>query len=266
MHGLVDIHAHLLPGIDDGPEDLEQALALARVASESGISTLAATPHLRSDFPHVHVEELAERCQAMRAAIEREQIELELVCGAEVSLAWALEAGDDALRLASYRQRGTDLLIETPLTTVAGLGGLLYRIRVRGYRVTLAHPERSPAFQSDPAELAELVRQGVLLQVNASSLGRDRRGSQLQRLAARLCRQGLAHVIASDGHRGAAWRPVSELAAGVDAAGSLFGPERAGWLTQLAPAAILAGEELPEPPAVRERTFAQRVLRRARTP
>jgi protein-tyrosine phosphatase len=250
---------HVLPGIDDGPPDLEQALAMARAAQDSGTSTLAATPHLRSDFPDVHVGELAHRCQAMREAIEHEGIALELVSGAEVSLAWALEARDEELRLASYGQRGTDLLIETP-TTVAGLAELLYQVRVRGYRVTLAHPERSADFQSDSSPLAELVGQGVLVQVNASSLRADRRGSHLQRLAARLCRDGLAHVIASDGHRAASWRPVDELAAAVAVAGALVGPERARWLTRHAPAAILNGEQLPEAPAAAERSRVQRLF------
>jgi protein-tyrosine phosphatase len=256
--GLVDIHAHILPGIDDGPPDLKQALAMARAASDAGISTLAATPHLRQDFPDVHVDELASRCETMRDAIARAGIELELVSGAEVSLAWALEASSEDLRLASYGQRGTDLLIETPATTVGGLAELLYQVRVQGFRVTLAHPERSASFQSNPAQLAELVGQDVLVQVNASSLRRDRRGSPLQRLAARLCRDGLAHVIASDGHRAAAWRPVTELPVAVDRAAALVGPPRADWLTRHAPMAILAGEKLPEAPAFKTRSVSRR--------
>ena len=61
LSGLVDIHAHLLPGIDDGPRDLESALEMARAAVDAGIEVIAATPHLRRDFPDVHIEELAER-------------------------------------------------------------------------------------------------------------------------------------------------------------------------------------------------------------
>lgn len=253
MTGLVDIHAHVLPGIDDGPEDLEAALAMARAATGSGVSALAATPHLRSDFPDVHVDQLADRCRALREALQHERIELEIVCGAEVSLAWALEAEAEELRLASYGQRGTDLLIETPDASVAGLAELLYQVRLRGYRLTLAHPERSEMFQRDLTRLAELVHQGVLLQVNASSLRSSRRDSQLKRLAARLCCDGLAQAIASDGHRAASWRPVTELADAFDYAAALVGPARAQWLTRKAPGAILAGAELPQAPAVKAR-------------
>src|SRR5437660_746068 len=104
--GFVDIHAHVLPGIDDGPSDGARALALMRAAAEAGTTTLAATPHLRSDFPDVNVHELAWRCAAMRSQIERESIEVRLVGGAEVSLTWALEASSDELVLATYDQRG----------------------------------------------------------------------------------------------------------------------------------------------------------------
>src|ERR1019366_7955580 len=106
MAGYVDIHAHILPGIDDGPEGLEGSLAMARAAAESGTETLAATPHVRGDFPNVRVRELAERCRALQEAIGREQIALRIVPGAEVSLAWAMDASRDELELASYAQRG----------------------------------------------------------------------------------------------------------------------------------------------------------------
>jgi protein-tyrosine phosphatase len=245
----VDIHAHVLPGIDDGPKNLGDALALLRAAAGCGITTLAATPHVRSDFPEVRLEELAARVQALREEAERESIGVRIVGGAEVSLVWAVEASDDELVLASYGQRGKDLLIETPASAVAGLGQLLYRPRSRGLRVTLAHPERSPEFQRDPSQLEELVRQGILLQIDATALLAPRR-SPARRLATRLCRDGLAHVIASDGHRAASWRPVTALADAVGVASEIVGPIRAQWMVCVTPAAILAGVALPNPPPV----------------
>jgi protein-tyrosine phosphatase len=129
VKGFVDLHAHVLPGIDDGAPDLESSLAMLRAAAESGTTTIASTP-----------------------------------------LVWALQASDEDLRLASYDQRGTDLLIETPSASVAGLDTLLYQLRVKGLRVTLAHPERNGEFQRDPEPLESLHHQGVLLQINAQSL------------------------------------------------------------------------------------------------
>ena len=143
---------------------------MVRAAVAAGIETLAATPHLRSDFPDVHVDELERRCRALRDAAAQDGTEIRIVSGAEVSLVWALEASDEQLALATYDQRGTDLLIETPTFNVAGLESLLYQLRTKGLRVTLAHPERSVEFQRDPSRLIDLVRQGVLLQVNAETL------------------------------------------------------------------------------------------------
>ena len=245
--GRVDLHSHVLPGIDDGPDDLEGSLAMLAAAAASGTSVIAATPHVRSDFPDVHVEQLARRSSELRAAASHAGIELEIVQAGEVSLIWALEASDQELALVSYGQRGTDLLVETPAMGALALEMPLARLSERGYRVTLAHPERNPVFQQSPDGVARLVEHGALLAVNADSL-LSGRGSPWARLARQLCVGGLAHALASDGHRAASWRPVTALAQATDAAADLMGAERARWMTEAAPAAILAGEPLPVAP------------------
>ena len=250
ISGYVDIHAHVLPGIDDGPPDLAESLAMARAAAGAGTATLAATPHLHSDFPGVHVEELGERCAQLRTELERERIALTLISGAEVSLTWALDASAEQLVAASYCQQGRDLLIETPFSQAVGIDRFLHQLRAKGYRITLAHPERNSRFQRDPSPLQELVEHGVLLQVNADSLLGPGGGRTTKRAARELLTRGLAHVIASDGHRGTGWRPVTRLAEAIDAAAELVGPERAAWMAQAVPAAILAGTELPPAPAI----------------
>jgi protein-tyrosine phosphatase len=221
---------------------------MARSAAASGTATLVATPHLRGDFPSVRVHELAARCDELRDAIEQEGIELRLVCGAEVSLSWALAASDEELSLSSYDQKGDDLLIEMPASNVVDLDRFLYALRAKGYRITLAHPERNVAFKHGYSFLADLVEQGILLQVNAGSLlGRPRRSSTTK-LARQLCTNGIAHVLASDGHRASSWRPVTLLADALGAAATLVGVERAQWMTTAAPAAIIGGVTLPESP------------------
>jgi protein-tyrosine phosphatase len=249
MQGCVDIHAHILPGIDDGPGDVGESLAMARAAAESGTAVIVATPHLRVDFPAVHVDQLAERCEALRETIRRAGVQLEIVAGAEVSLPWALEASDEELALASYGQRGTDLLIETPMMNAPAMDRLLPALRMKGYRVTLGHPERSRHFRRDEDRLRRLAADGVLLQLNADSLlGAAGRGAQ--RLARKLLTDGVAHVIGSDGHRATGRRPVTQLARAAQVVAQLAGPERAGWMTQAVPSAILEGADVPDPPVV----------------
>jgi protein-tyrosine phosphatase len=248
MSGFTDIHSHVLPGIDDGPSDLAGAIAMARAAFETGTETIVATPHLRSDFPNVRVGELVQRCRDLQDAVERDGVAVEIVCGAEVSLVWALEANDHDLVLATYNRRGTDLLIETPSGGVVGLDRLLYELRTKGVRVTLAHPERNRDFQRDHDTLRTLVSQGVLLQVNADSLLDAARRSPVRRLAERLCQEELVAAIASDGHRASSWRPVTRLAQAASAVSALVGPERAQWMVNAAPAAIVQGVPLPAAP------------------
>lgn len=258
--GIIDIHAHLLPGIDDGPADLDGALALARAAADSGVQMLAATPHLRGDFPAVDVYELSERCNAIQEAIDREAIDLRVVSGAEVSLTWALDANAEQLRLASYQQRGRDLLVETPASGLAGVEALLYQLRLHGFRVTLAHPERGASLARDRTTLARLAEHGVLLQVNADALVAKRRSAS-GRVAAWLCTEGLVHALASDGHRADSWRPVTVLAEAVTTVIALVGQARAQWMTSTAPAAIVSGVELATPPSIARRRRWLGVLR-----
>ncbi len=193
----------------------------------------------------MHVEELAQRAQEVRDALGRAGVRVTVVSGAEASLVWAVEASDEDLTLATYGQRGTDLLIETPSTGIFGLDRMLYELRARGLRITLGHPERCADFQRNPDALRALVTQGVLLQVNADALVDPGRRSGVRRLAEQLCTEGLAHVVASDGHRATSWRPVTKLAAGLEALTELVGAERARWMAADAPRAIVEGGTCP---------------------
>src|SRR5436305_12434618 len=138
---------------------------MARAAVQAGAETIAVTPHLRPDFPLVHVEEIAERCDQLRDELTRAGISLRILAGAETSLLWALDADERALALASYGQLGTDLLIETP-TEAPQLERLVEAVQDRGFRVTLAHPERSRTLERDRDRMWALREQGVLFQVN----------------------------------------------------------------------------------------------------
>ena len=189
--------------------------------------------------------ELAARADELRAWIGEQGLEIELINGGEVGLVWALDAADEALRLASYGQRGGDLLIETP-NTIVGLEALLYQVRTRGFRVTLAHPERSREFQRDPSTLEALVERGILLQVNADAVLGDPKRSPTAKLAQQLCVEGLAHALASDSHRASQWRPVNVMPQAVAAAAELVGARARG-----VAGGRFAGRDRDRPPAAR---------------
>ena len=246
---MIDVHSHLLPGIDDGAADMEHALELARAAAEQGTRVIAATPHLRADFPDVRPDELASRCDEVRAAVEEAGIDIEVVQGGEAGVMWAVNAGDDELRAGSYGARGTDLLVETPYGPLNDtFEQLLFTLPERGYRLLLAHPENNPTFQRSPERLHEIVERGVLLQVTARSLIRSETRKGPRPLAEELVRDGCVHVLASDAHSGRRLRPPA-LGAGAAAAAELVGEGRARWMVEDAPAAVLAGHPLPKAPA-----------------
>jgi protein-tyrosine phosphatase len=248
MQPVLDLHCHLLPGIDDGPRDVAASLALARTAVVDGVEAIAATPHLRPDHPNVVPGELAQRCAQISKRLDAEGIDIRVVSGGEVDLLWGLEASDDDLRLCSYAQRGTDLLLETPYGPLPQtFEQMLFELTLRGFRLLLAHPERNPTFQSDPDRLADLVRRGVLVQVTASSLAASPRQSGSARLARHLLADHLVHVIASDAH-GAETVLRASIREGGQVVAELIGSERARWLVTDAPRAIVAGQPLPPMP------------------
>jgi protein-tyrosine phosphatase len=249
---VIDLHSHVLPGLDDGPADLAGSVALAAEVAATGVRTLAATPHLRADFPAVDVLAVAQHVADLQARLHSERVPLELVAAGEVDVLWAQGASDEQLRAASYGGRGTDLLVETPYGELPPLfEDLLFRVRVRGFRILLAHPERNPSFQRDPERLVRLVESDVLVQLTAGSVTG---GGRAGKLAARLIADGHAHVIAGDLHRAGGSR-----ASVADAVASVAS-ERARWMATEAPAAILAGTPLPPAPAAppRRRSWLRR--------
>ena len=127
----------------------------------------------------------------------------------------------------------------------------LFTLTVRGYRILLAHPERNPTFQATPDRLRALVDRGVLVQLTAASLAAPPRHSRSARAALDFVTSGLAHVIASDAH-GKAAQGREAITPGLESARRVVG-ERADWMVSEAPAAILGGTALPDPPALPRR-------------
>jgi protein-tyrosine phosphatase len=243
---MIDLHCHVLPGIDDGPDDIESSVALVEAAAAAGTTVLAATPHARNDHPLVDLERLAVGCAEVNQHVPAEW-GIKVVPGAEVDLVWAQRASDEELRLASFGQRGTDLLLETPYGVLPDtFEDLLFQLTTRGYRILLAHPERNEAFQRDPMRLRALAERGVLIQITLPALLRSDRRSRSRGLAIDLVREGLAHNLASDAHSAGPWRSPN-LRAGLDVLADVA-PARAEWMVTDVPAAILAGQRIPPPP------------------
>ena len=251
---MIDLHCHLLPGIDDGPPEAQGSVALAESAFMDGVKVIAATPHARDDHPAVVAGELAARCDALREDLRTYEVPIRVVSGAEVDMAWALAASDEDLMSVTYGGHGTDVLVETPYGLLPpGFEDRLHDVFAsRGIRVLLAHPERNRVYQRDPKRLARLLeRGGVLAQVTAQALVAGTR-TPSGKLARAMVSEGIAHVIASDAHRPGGRGSMSDAVSAVPRGDQV----RARWMVEDVPAAILAGDPLPSPPP------ARRVLRK----
>jgi protein-tyrosine phosphatase len=246
---MIDLHTHVLPGIDDGPETIEDSLTLARAAVADGTRVMVATPHV-SWHHHNDSETIARLTAEFNERLRSEGVALEIRTGAEVAMT-RVEGLEDSELQRLHLGGGPWLLLEPPFTPiVTGLDGVVMALQSAGHRVLLAHPERCPALHREPRIVESLVRGGVLTSVTAGSLA-GRFGGQVRRFARHLLEQGLVHNVASDTHD-ATKRPP-RLSADLEEAGFA---NLADWLTQAVPAAILAGEEIPErpePPVLSER-------------
>jgi protein-tyrosine phosphatase len=255
IRGVIDLHTHVLPGIDDGPEDLAGSVAVAEVAAHGGVRTLVATPHLRADHPSVRPAELAERARALTDHLRARGLPVHVLPGAEVDLETATALTDAELAFATLAGNGSDLLLETPYRTLpADFEAQVLALAARGFRITLAHPERNPALKEDPDRVGALVEQGVLVQLTARSLaGRPSATAKL------LFEHGWAHVLASDAH--AVDRRPPDLGASVRQAVDAFPHARAEleWMVTAAPRAIIDGRPLPARPERAARSWRQRL-------
>ena len=261
---MIDTHFHILPGIDDGPESLDDAVELGRAALAAGTRVIAATSHIDHGFA-VEIAGLAAAREAVTSALAQADVGVEVVRGGEIALSRLVDLTDDELselRLGA----GRHLLVECPFTPAVGdMEPLVRGLRARGFETLLAHPERCPAFLREPARVGALVEAGALVQVTAGSLRGDF-GSTVRRFAVAMLREGVAHCLASDAHD-LRRRPPGLRSALDAAAGDVPGMESlAPWLVEAVPAAVLAGEPAPPRPVAPEsprRGLLARVLRRA---
>ncbi len=242
---MLDLHTHVLPGLDDGAADWDDALAMCRLAAADGVTCLAATPHWYPSRNPPSPGRVARSLAELRQRLAAEGLALELVAGAEVALDSSLAELARQRRLPTLEGTHCLLLECPPQTSPRLLPELIYGLRLAGYRPMLVHPERTWAGAKDWDWLAGLVEQGCLVQITAMSLTGDM-GPEARAAGQELLARGLVTLVASDAHS-ADWRPPMLSAAAAELT-RLAGPEAAEVLTRQAPAAVLAGAEPPPPP------------------
>lgn len=248
---MIDLHAHVLPGLDDGPENMTEAVAMCARSAADGTELMVATPHMFNGVYDVTPEQVREGVAALQAELQRQGVGLRLAPGADVHVDAGLPEALRAGRVMTVADGGKYMLLELDHETVMpGIERLIFKLRLAGVVPILTHPERIEEVQRDPGRLVPLVEAGVPMQLTAMSLTGGF-GPAAQRCANEMVARRLAHVVASDAHsvgrRGpglAEARRVVEESAGAEAAKAMFVDR---------PRAVVEGRPLalPEPTEAR---------------
>lgn len=240
---MIDLHCHVLAGIDDGPSTIESSVAIARAAAAAGIGTLVATPHVSWRYPN-EPDTIARSVSELNEHLAAAEPTVDVRAGAEIAMTRVGEI--EPAQLSRLGLGGSSwLLIEPPFTPVAsGLDMIVADLQRRGHRIVLAHPERCPAFHRDPRLLGSLVHEGAIASITAGSLVGSF-GETVRRFALQLAQDDLIHNVTSDAHDDSSRPPGMRLELERSGLGPL-----AEWLTQAVPAAVLTDQEIPPRPTV----------------
>ena len=195
----VDIHCHLLPGIDDGADDLATAIQMARLAVQDGTSVALVTPHQMDRYRHNTATIIRDACCSLQHELQKNDIELQLLPGGDVRIeADFFDRLDDdtIMTLADQRRH---VLLELPHELYFPIENLVKRLQALGMTGILSHPERNAGLMQSPKIIDQLVDLGCLMQVTAGSINGSF-GPECAKFSKQLLKNRLVHFVASDGH------------------------------------------------------------------
>jgi protein-tyrosine phosphatase len=241
---MMDLHSHILPGLDDGPLDWEESLLMARFAVEDGIKGMVCTPHwVRGVFDNGRAR-ILNAVHTFREKLHENAIPLEVYPGSELRIDTDILGRIKSGELLSLNDTGAYVLIELPSEVMFhGIEDFFRELQAQGITPVLAHPERTMAFHINRTRLYNLVLMGVLLQVTSDSvLGKF--GKEAKELAVQIVKQRMAHVLATDAHSLYSRRPT--LSAAYKLVRKLADKDIADRAVYEIPKMIVQGQSIPE--------------------
>lgn len=241
--GFVDIHCHLLPGIDDGSDSWEQSLAMAEIAVGDGIKTIILTPHQLGNFSHNNGDDIRDRTEELQSFLRRHGLPLQVLPGGDVRIEEGLTAKVRSGEVLTLADQNRHLLLELPHELYFPLDGVLDQLRGIGVVGILSHPERNQGILRSPHIIDDLLEAGCLMQVTAGSV-MGTFGPQSQALAEQMLLQDQVHFLATDAHGPRSRRPLLRRA--FERTAELTDEETAIDLCCRNPAAVASGEDIPQ--------------------
>ena len=240
---MIDLHSHILPELDDGPKTPADSIALAGAYEKAGFSDIVATPHWVFGTNWMPAAEAVLRKVAdVNREAKNKGLSIAVHAGMEVALGHEIVNLIEEGRILSLA-RGPYILIEAPFQHFPpGWEQILFSISVNGYKIILAHPERSAPLLKDSGLLKAVLTAGVYLQINSDSLSGSH-GKRIQQAALDLIRNGQAHCLATDSHD-ARHRSPDHFRSVLNQVAEIIGPENTRILTRHNPANVLQGREM----------------------
>ena len=238
---MIDLHCHILPGVDDGALDIRDSAGLARQAVGDGIEAICATPHIRHDHD-VRIDELAGRVASLNRHLRAEGIPVTVLTGGEVAETAVEDLGEEELDKVALGGGRWVLLEPAPGPLGESLERRVEHLAERGHRALIAHPERH--LSADMYErIGRLVALGALVQATADFFLREEMAAGMLALA----EAGLVHVLSSDAHSSHGGRPAKIAAAFERLAEVEALRPHLEWMRDTAPRAIVEGRALRRP-------------------
>jgi protein-tyrosine phosphatase len=261
---MVDIHHHLLWGVDDGARDFETSFEMAKASARDGVTHVVCTPHANAQYNYDPAGNAAKVAE-LQARLDEARIALQVGLGSDFHLSYdnVMEAKENP---AKFSVNGLGyLMVEIPDYGVPpGLTETFYELQLAGLTPVLTHPERNPTLQQDLKRLAEWMRGGVLVQVTGDSVT-GKMGRAAEKMAHALLRQRWVHFIATDAHNVTSRPPRLSEARKLIA--KKYGEEYAEALSTTNPRAVFEGkpfEASEEPQGLyeefKDRSWWQRIL------
>ena len=239
---MIDIHTHILPGIDDGPQTMEESLRIAMKATEAGVKTVIATPHVLEMPSEKDWKIIKNTFNMLKQALISKEIDIEIMLGAELFISPDLPRKIKENRELTINQGNRYALLELPVQEIPPFTDqTIFELILQGIVPILAHPERYLEIQKDTKKLSKMIQKGVMCQVNAGSL-LGRYGKKVQRTAKKLLANNTIHIISSDVHSiPNGHYPLSQ---GVKIAAKVIGIKRAKEMITSTPGKVIQCERI----------------------